>query len=520
MRQVQQLRYTPLQDDRPLRVAAYCRVSSDSADQLNSYASQIQFYTEYIGQHPDWELADIYADEGITGTITEKRDELKRLIADSRKGKIDRVLVKSVSRFARNLYDSLSLARLLKSYGTSVYFEEQKIDTAEMNDELVLTMQSMAAQAESMTISQNMRWSYQKRMEKGEFVGTVPAYGYKLINKTLEVYEPEAIIVRKIFDMYLSGKGKQAIANQLNQEGIPRRHGRNKWYEYTINYILNNERYIGDALLQKKYTTEFPFRKLRNNGKVPQYYIENSHPAIISRKTFEIAQQLQSNKQQRKGKEKTRYPLSTKIRCFDCGRSFRRMITNNIAYWQCCDHANRRSKCESRRYPEEAIYKAFTLLINKLITHREYILTPMIRHLGRMQSRSSNIQAKIYEIDQQLAELNEQNHIIATHRAQGLIDAAEYAAESGAVNNKVTALRAERRKLLSEDENDEMIDNLKTLNSILANQSGIYTEFDESLFMEIVIDILAVTDTDLRFKLIGGLELTETIIRTGRRRRS
>jgi hypothetical protein len=137
-----------------------------------------------------------------------------------------------------------------------------------------------------------------------------------------------------------------------------------------------------------------------------------------------------------------------------------------------------------------------------------------------MQSRSSNIQAKIYEIDQQLAELNEQNHIIATHRAQGLIDAAEYAAESGAVNNKVTALRAERRKLLSEDENDEMIDNLKMLNSILANQSGIYTEFDESLFMEIVIDILAVTDTDLRFKLIGGLELTETIIRTGRRRRS
>ena len=132
-----------------------------------------------------------------------------------------------------------------------------------------------------MTISQNMRWSYQKRMEKGEFVGTVPAYGYKLINKTLEVYEPEAIIVRKIFDMYLSGKGKQAIANQLNQEGIPRRHGRNKWYEYTINYILNNERYIGDALLQKNIPLSSRFVNL-SNGKVPQYYNENSHPAIIS----------------------------------------------------------------------------------------------------------------------------------------------------------------------------------------------------------------------------------------------
>lgn len=516
MPRIQQLRYAPLQDAGSLRVAAYCRVSSDSEDQLNSYAAQIQFYTEYIGQRPDWELADIYADEGLTGTKTEKRDDLKRLIADSRKGKVDRVIVKAVSRFARNFYDSLSLARLLKSYGTSVYFEEQNIDTAEMNDELMLTMQSMAAQGESMTISQNMRWSYQERMAKGEFSGTISAYGYRLTNGTLEIHEPEAVIVRRIFDMYLSGMGKQAIANTLNTEGVPRRHGKDKWYMDTVNYILNNERYIGDALLQKKYTTEFPFRKVRNNGELPQYYVENNHPAIISRETFEAAQRVQSGR--RHGNNgKTRHPLSGIMLCPDCGHKLRRITINSIAYWQCCYHVSGRTKCQSYRFPEKHIYDVFTLLVNKLAAHREYILTPMIRQFERMQNRNNTTQSKIYEIDRQIAELNEQNHIIAKHRSQGFIDAAEYAAQSGAVNNRVGTLRAERRKLLAEDENDEMIDNLKTLDAALADQNDVRTEFDENLFADIVTGITAVSNTELRFRLIGGLELTEIIPRTERR---
>lgn len=520
MRQIQQLKYTSLQEQGLLRVAAYCRVSSDSTDQLNSYVSQIQFYTEYIGQHPDWELADIYADEGLTGTKIENRLELQRLIADSRKGKIDRVIVKAISRFARNLYDCLSLARLLKSYGTSIYFEEQKIDTAEMNDELMLTMQSMAAQAESMTISQNMRWSYQKRMEKGEFIGTVSPYGYKLINGTLEIYEPEAAIVRRIFDMYLSGKGKQAIANILNREEVPRRHGKNKWYVDTINYTLNNERYIGEALLQKNYTTEFPFHKLKNNGELPQYYVENSHPAIISREIFEAVQKVQTSKRQDTESNKARYPLSAKIYCFDCGQSFRRIVLNNSIYWQCSFHASGRSVCQSRRFSEESIFHAFTLLANKLIAHRRYILHPLIKQLEKMQSRSSNIQSKIYEIDSRIAELNDQNHIISTHRSQGLIDAAEYAADSGAVNNMVTALRAERRKLLAEDKNDEQIDHFKTLDAILAKHDEILINFNEVLFTDIVTCITAASGTELHFKLIGGLELTETISRTERRGKS
>ncbi len=517
MPQIQQLQYVPLQDAGPLRVAAYCRVSSDSEDQLNSYAAQIQFYTEYIGQHPDWDLADIYADEGLTGTKTEKRDDLKRLIADSRKGKIDRVIVKAVSRFARNFYDSLSLARLLKSYGTSVYFEEQKIDTAEMNDELMLTMQSMAAQGESMTISQNMRWSCKGRMENGTYLASNPAYGYKLENGEYVIIPEQAKIVRFIFNSFLSGKGKMEIAEALYAMNAPKRFGYEKWHISTINCILNNTRYMGDALLQKSFSTdEFPFRRQINKGQKPMYYVESTNPPIILPDIFAAAQRLQEQKKNNNPGIGSPRPLTQKITC-SCGRFYRYKQTNEISNWECRGHNLNSKSCPIPAIRESLIYDAFTLLVNKLTAHRENILTPMIRQLEQMQSRSNTTQSKIYEIDRQIAELNEQNHIIAKHRSQGFIDVAEYAAQSGAVNNRVKALRVERRKLLAEDENDEMIDNLKTLDATLADQNDVQTEFDENLFADIVTGITAVSNTELRFRLIGGLELTEIIPRTERR---
>lgn len=515
MPQIKQIKHETPQTG-PLRVAAYCRVSSDSADQLHSYAAQIQYYTEYIGQHPDWILADIYADEGLTGTKTEKRDDLMRLIADSRKGKIDRVIVKAVARFARNTYDCLSLARELKSYGVSIYFEEQNLDTADMSDEMFLAMNGVQAQEESITISNNMRWHYRERMEKGEFVGTKSAYGYTLVNGTLEIYEPEAVTIRRIFDMYLSGMGKQAIANVLNAEVIPRRHGKDKWYTDTVNYILNNERYIGDALLQKKYTTEFPFRKVINNGELPQYYVENNHPAIISRETFEAAQRVQSGRR-RGDYSKTRHILTGIMICPDCGHTFRRQIINGTAYWVCSDQASGRAKCKIYRYPEESVYDAFLLLVNKLAAKREYILMPLISQLERMQDRNSNTQSKVYEIDRQIAEMNQQLHSLAKHRTKGIIDTAEYTARSSVMNKSISTLRTERRKLLTEDETDEMIDELRGLNNIIS-LTDVQTVFDERLFEKTVTGIIAVSNTEICFRLPGGLELTETISRTERRK--
>jgi DNA invertase Pin-like site-specific DNA recombinase len=512
MPQIKQIRHETPQTG-PLRVAAYCRVSSDSEDQLHSYANQIRYYTEYIGQHPDWELVDIYADEGLTGTKTEKREELKRLISDCRKGKIDRLFVKTVARFARNTYDCLQTARLLKSYGVTIYFEEQELDTAEMNDEMFLAMNGMQAQEESVTISNNMRWSYKERMEKGELFGAA-AYGYQLKERTLEVYEPEAVIVRRIFDMYLSGMGKRAIAEALNAEGVPRRYKWDKWYTETVSYILKNERYIGDALLQKYYTTDFPFRMVKNKGERPQYYIDNGHSPIISRETYETVQRLFASRR-RNEYSVSQYPLTGKMYC-QCGSLFRRRVTRGIVYWECREHNKSSDHCPVLPIPESKIDEAFTLLVNKLIANREYILTPLIGQFERMQSRNSVTKSKVCEIDRQIAGFNHQIHSLAKHLAKGILENADYIAQSSYFNKKIGELRIERTRLLAEDENDEMIDELHGLSNIIS-LTDLQTAFDERIFDEIVTSVTAVSGTELRFRLVGGLELTEIITRTERR---
>ena len=254
-----------LQKKEKKRLAAYCRVSSDSEDQIHSFAAQIRRYSTYAKEHPEYELVDVYADEGLTGTDMNKRDELLRMLRDCRAGKIDRIIVKSVSRFARNTIELLETLRMLKELDVSVYFEEQGLLTEQLNSEMIVTFPGMAAQKESEAISGNLRWSYQKRMRSGDFNCCTPAYGYMMKNGQLEVYEDEAEVVRRIFKMYMDGMGIQAIAQKLNEEGVPRRIGRKDWKHTGVRYILTNERYKGDAMLQKRFTTEtLPYTYMGN----------------------------------------------------------------------------------------------------------------------------------------------------------------------------------------------------------------------------------------------------------------
>lgn len=232
-------------------VAAYCRVSTNSEDQANSYNTQIAYYTKRISENPDWELVDIYADRGISGTSMAKRDEFNRMLADCREGKIKRVLVKSVSRFARNTTELLQTTRELKDLGVVVVFEEQGYDTSQVLGEMQLAMYAMAAQEESYSISKNMIWSYQKRMQNGTFLGTRAPYGYELIDGNLIIIPAEADVVRRIYELYLSGTGLNQIVFLLNREGVPAK-GIDYWTYSAVRYVLSNERYIGNALLQKK----------------------------------------------------------------------------------------------------------------------------------------------------------------------------------------------------------------------------------------------------------------------------
>ena len=499
-----------------IRLAAYCRVSSDSEDQLHSFAAQIRYYTEYTKRNTGYRLVDIYADEGITGTSMEKRNEFHRLIRDCKKGLIDRIIVKSVSRFARNTEELLAVLRMLSEIGVSVYFEEQGIDTAITNSEMIVTFPGMAAQQESVTISGNIRWSYKKRMESGEFNCQYPAYGFNLVDGQLEINETEMVIVQRIFEMYLQGYGKQTIANMLNAEGVCRRYNQKKWYACTVSYVLNNERYMGDALLQKSYTTEsLPFKKVKNEGERPQYYVENSNPAIVSKETYEAVQRLQKERSKNRGCKKTEYPLSGILRCPDCGRVFRRQIIRGKAYWVCNGQSSGATDCASARVQENEVFNSFQIMIMKLTDNREYLLGSLIKQIEEMQYHTNGSQEKIKELDKEIADLSAQDLLIARLHTKGILNAADYASQSSDLENKITELRIERRKKLSEDDDDELLDDLKMLDRLLKESETKQTA-DSELFEQIVVSITAKSNSELIFKLLGGIELTEEIQEKGR----
>lgn len=333
-----------------IRCAAYCRVSSSSEDQLHSYAAQVKYYGEKFNGSDTEELVDIYADEGITGTSTDKRTEFQRLIRDCKRGKIDRVYAKSLSRFARNTKDCLKTVRVFRELGITIFFEKENIDTAKTNDELMITVMSGLAQEESTSISQNMRWSIKKRMEKGAFKQSLPPFGYTIINGKLAVDNTNSLIVKQIFSWYLSGKGLRQIAIDLNDKYGKKGDKNITWSHRIVRYILTNEKYTGDSLFEKSFKTEsIPSKKIMNKGERDSYYISGTHEAIISKTDFEMVQSLLAGVSMKYkrciGEENI---FGKIIKCSNCGSSFKRKCNNGIYYWTCIKHDYQADNCQSK----------------------------------------------------------------------------------------------------------------------------------------------------------------------------
>ena len=492
------------------RLAAYCRVSSDSADQLHSFAAQLRYYSNYEKQHPEFELVGIYADEGLSGTSMKKRAEMNRLIQDCEQGKIDRVIVKSISRFARNTHDLLQTLRLLKSYGVTVFFEEQSIDTSQLNSEMFLTFPGMIAQQESESISGNMRWSIRKRMESGDFNCCAPAYGFNMVDGELSVNEEEATVIRRIYDMYLQGVGKQAIANTLNSEHIPTKLGNYKWHHTSILQILNNERYMGDALLQKRFRTDtLPYRRVVNRGQKPKYYVENSNPSIVSKEVYEAVQRMQKDRSFCRNNN-VNHILTQMLFCPVCGKAFRRLDNNGKHYWISSVVEKNECNCTKIRLKESSIFEVFSRMTYKLKDNRESLVESTLRYFERMQNRFSGNQDIICDIDREIAQLSAQNHVLAKLHNNGILNAAEYAEKTSEISNKITDLRIKRKKVLSADSDDVLIDELSELNQIIEGCTP-KTDFDEKLFEQIIKKIEVKNNAQLQFRLLGDLEVTETI---------
>ena len=355
-------------------VAAYARVSTEQDEQESSYEAQVNFYTKHITKNPDWELVKVFADRGITGTNTKNRDEFNQMIDLALNGKIDLILTKSISRFARNTVDTLQVVRKLKAAGVEVRFEKENLHTFDPKCEVMLTIMSSLAQEESRSISENIRWARQKSMQNGKVYLPYSRFlGYqKGPDGQLEIVEEEAKIVRSIYDMFLMGKTIRHIADSLTAQGIPTPAGKTAWSVSTVSSILRNEKYKGDALLQKTYTVDYLTKEVRkNDGEVRQYLVENSHPPIIEPEIFNQVQERLKKRRQYRSKIRDNSPFSNKLICGDCGNFYGHKVWHNLKnterydVWYCNKKYANDKKCQSPVIREEEIKSVFESVMKK-----------------------------------------------------------------------------------------------------------------------------------------------------------
>lgn len=349
------------------QVAAYARVSSGKDAMLHSLSAQVSYYSELIQSHADWLYAGVYSDEAKTGT-KEARSGYQHLIADCRAGKIDLVITKSISRFARNTVTLLQTVRELKAYGVDVYFEEQNIHTMSGDGELMMTILASYAQEESRSASDNQKWRIKRNFESGiPWDGTL--LGYRLANGRYVIVPKEAETVRQIYSEYLSGYGYQSIANMLNKEGITSRFG-GKWNQSSVSRVLSNYTYTGNLLLQKTFReNHISKRKFFNMGELPKYHIEDSHDAIIDIETFTAVQEEKARRAAKfikKPVPKKTYPFSGLLKCENCGKNYRRKITKSGAVWICGTfNSLGKAACASKQIPEQTLLQVTSDVLGK-----------------------------------------------------------------------------------------------------------------------------------------------------------
>ena len=493
--------------DEIVRTAAYARVSSDSEDQLNSFNAQIRYYTEMLQNSNNAVFVDMYADEGITGTSTAKREDFQRLMNDCRKGKIDRILTKSVSRFARNTKDCLEAIRELKTLGVSVYFEKENIDTAELSSETLLTLYIQFAQEESMSISRNCRMGVHKRMMDGSYKTAKTPFGYDYVNGKLQINPEKAKVVKQIFTWYISGIGMDEIAVRLNKLGIRKE----VWRKNTIRCILTNEKYVGDTLLQKTFMTDtLPYKCIRNRGEKEKYYVSKTHEPIIEKEIFDTAQKMVAATPKNAGIAKQEYTFKCKIKC-NCGTTFRRKERSNAVYWVCRKHDESADKCPIRQIKETKFQTAFIRLFNKLQAHYKAILNPMLRQLETLCERERLGNTQLAELRKEISEIKRQIHLLTMLNTQGTLDGAYFKERNQELDRKLLALQKQLNAELNSD-NSNQIDELRKLISIIEKSESII-EFDEIKFGQIVEKITVLSEKEIRFDLIGEISFTELIAR-------
>lgn len=512
-----------------LRVAPYCRVSTDNEEQLNSYNAQIAYYTEKIAATPEWTMVRLYADEGITGTSMKKRKEFLRMLRDCDRGKIDLVITKSVSRFGRNTLDGLDTVRKLKRQGIGVYFEKENVNTLYMDNEMILTFMMSQAQAESESLSGNVKWGHRKNFKDGKVYYHYASFlGYREGPDGMPEVDPEeAAVVRRIFARYLMGQSIHQICKDLTADGVKTARGKDTWRDSVVQGMLQNEKYIGDALLQKTYMADlFTHEQRKNMGELPKYYVHECHPAIIDRDTFQrVQEELARRSSLRKTSSRTKtelgkycgkYVLSELLVCGECGSPYRRVVWSRPEgkriVWRCINRLEHGKKVckKSPTWNETGIHTAVTASMNELFhaqAAKEALETSITAALAGEDGELS-----LPALEVRIRSLQERQMELFQLAVSAGPDCLDYDGEIQRVNMAKTSLMAKKAELEREGRSAAAFERrMGEIAKELEQASGTIIDFDEVTVRQLVSNIKVVSKDTLMVRFKDGTEITQMI---------
>lgn len=515
-----------------LRVAAYCRVSTLMEQQESSYEAQVGYYTEKIKSNPNWKLAGIYADDGKSATSTRKRADFQAMIDDCMAGKIDMVITKSISRFARNTVDSLTHIRKLKEKNIAVYFEKEGINTLEGSGELLITILSSQAQEESRNISENCRWGIVRRFEDGKVIVNHSKFmGYtKDKDGNLIIVPEEAEVVRRIFRLFLEGNSSYRIKQLLEADGVRTATGNTVWQATVIDKMLVNEKYMGDALLQKTYTVDFlTKKKVMNKGIVPQYYVEDDHEPIIPKELFHRVQEEKARRAsiyradtkkkniEIKGKYSSKYVLSDIMVCAECGQPYRRQVWSKYgakrAVWRCDNrlkHGSKRCK-HSPTLKEEILHEAIMTAVNSVVEDQgEFVQAfreNVIRIIGSYSATAEPTQydSRIEELQKKMMKLIEDS--AKAESADEVFDK-----EYRIIADEIKELKKKKTKVVRERQLAESYDQrMQDMESYMRKTNYLKKEFDDDLVRRLLRAVRVVNESKIEIQFQSGIVMTQRI---------
>lgn len=489
-----------------LRVCAYCRVSTGDEEQLNSYKSQKKYYNEKINSNSLWTFAGIYADEAITGTLDYKRNEFMRMITDAMEGKIDVIITKSISRFARNTLDTLKYVRRLKERNIAVIFEKENINTLEMSGEFLLTILSSIAQQESESISGNVKLGLKMKRERGELVGFNHCLGYEYdtVSKKIEIDQDEAEIVKYIFNRYCEGAGSTIIARELTESGYIPPKGGKKWAESTVRGIIRNEKYKGDVLQGKTFTLDpITHKRMVNKGEEDKYYIENNHEAIIPNEIYEKAQQILSKRSgavetgRRKGNYSRKYTFSSRIFCGFCGSVFvRRNLYSGTKHalnvWQCMDYVKKgKIICpDSKAIREKIIEDCFVEAYELLCKNNKEVMNKFINRIDSFL-KENNTKNILQKLETKKQGIESKINSLINLMIDGTIDKEIFSKKKIELNKKIKKIEKEQELLKCQLKDENTFDcGVEKIRKIFNEQSKILTAFDKDIFEALIYKVV------------------------------